>query len=86
MNLNITFRHMEHTPALDELIRSKSEKFVKWFGSDVDVKWTCWSEGPGFCSEVAIQAGSAEHFAKAEADDLYKTFDLILSKIQNQIK
>lgn len=86
MNINITFRKMEHTPALDELIRSKSEKFTKWFGSDAEVKWTCWAEGPGFCSEVRIVAGPQELFAKAESDDLYKTFDLILSKVQNQIK
>lgn len=86
MNLNITFRKMEHTQALDDLIRSKSEKFEKWFGPDAEIKWTCWADGPGFCSEVSIMAGTQEHFAKAESDDLYKTFDLILSKIQNQIK
>lgn len=28
MNVNITFRHLEHTPALDETIRNKSEKFT----------------------------------------------------------
>ena len=86
MNVNITFRHMEHTPALDQTIREKSEKFSKWFGPQTDVKWTCWTEGLDHCSEVAIHSGHQEYFAKAHADDLYKTFDLVIHKIQNQLK
>lgn len=85
MNLNITFRHMEHTPALDSIIRTKSEKFEKWFGNGVDVHWTCWREGIDHCSEVSVNAGQDKYFAKAQADDLYKTFDLVLQKIQNQM-
>jgi len=86
MNLNITFRHMDHTPALDEMIKDKSEKFSKWFGPQTDINWTCWSEGVDHCSEVKINSGSQEYFAKAHADDLYKTFDLVVNKIQNQLQ
>lgn len=77
---------MQHTPALDQLIREKSEKFKKWFGADARASWTCWTEGVGHFSEVTIHAGHEQYFAKAQADDLYKTFDLIIHKIQNQIK
>lgn len=86
MNVNITFRHMEHTPALDTMIREKSEKFTKWFGPQANVHWTCFKDGSDHCSEVSVHAGHQEYFAKAHADDLYKTFDLIIQKIQNQIK
>ncbi len=86
MKLNITFRHMEHTPALDQVIRDKSEKFSKWFGQSLDVHWTCWTEGVDHCSEVSIAAGAQKYFAKAHSDDLYKTFDLVIHKIQNQLK
>ena len=86
MNVNITFRHMEHTPALDQVIRDKSEKFTKWFGPQADIRWTCWKDGVDHCSEVSVSAGQEEYFAKAHADDLYKTFDLIVQKIQNQLK
>lgn len=85
MNLNITFRHMDHTPALDQVIRDKSEKFTKWFGSQVNVHWTCWVEGLEHCSEVTVNAGQSKYFAKAHADDMYKTFDLAIHKIQNQM-
>ena len=86
MNLNITFRHMDHTPALDNVIKDKSLKFEKWFGTSADVRWTCWKEGIDFCSEVSVHSGHQEFFAKAQDDDLYKTFDHVVNKIQNQAK
>lgn len=86
MNVNITFRHMDHTPALDQMIREKSEKFAKWFGQGTSVQWTCWMDGVDHCSEVNISSGHEKYFAKAHSDDLYKTFDLIVHKIQNQLK
>jgi len=85
MNIDITFRHMEHTVALDQMIREKSVKFSKWFGPSAQVHWICWMEGIDHCSEVSIHAGADKYFAKAHSDDLYKTFDLIVHKIQNQI-
>jgi ribosomal subunit interface protein len=77
---------MDHTPALDQVIKDKSEKFTRWFGPQAHVHWTCWREGLDHCSEVTINAGHEKYFAKAHAEDLYKTFDLIIQKIQNQLK
>lgn len=85
MNVNITFRHMEHTPALDQLIRDKSEKFSRWLGPQSNVHWTCWAEGPQHFSEVTIHSGNQEFFAKAHSDDLYKSIDITVNKIQNQL-
>lgn len=85
MNVTISFRNIEHTPALDELINSKSQKFSKWFSSAADVKWTCWVEGHNQICEVKITDHNKEHFAKADSDDLYKSIDIVISKIQNQL-
>ena len=86
MALQITFRHMEHTPALDELIREKSLKFNKWFGEDTKVQWTCWVEGLEQWSEARVHTRGKDYFAKASADDLYKTFDMVTQKIHNQME
>jgi putative sigma-54 modulation protein len=86
MNVQITFRHMEHTPALDQLIRDKSQKFSKWMGPDSQVKWVCWVEGNDHFSEVSIHAGAKEYFAKANSEDLYKSIDLAVQKIHNQME
>lgn len=86
MDIQITFRHMEHTPALDEQIREKSQKLQKWFGENVKVNWTCWVEGTNQWSELKVHAGHKEYFAKASADVLYKSFDLVVQKIHNQME
>lgn len=86
MSINITFRHMEHTPALDQLIREKSEKFSKWVGTNAEIHWICWVEGVSQCAEVKVHRGQQEYFAKASSDDLYKTIDLVIQKVQNQIR
>ena len=86
MNVQITFRHMEHTPALDGQIREKSQKLQKWFGDNTQVHWTCWVEGHEQWSEVKVHSGHKEYFAKASADVLYKTFDLVVQKIHNQME
>lgn len=85
MNVTISFRNMEHTPALDELIQSKSQKFSKWFSASADIKWVCWIEGSSHICEVRIYDHNREKFAKAESDDLYKSVDQVIQKIQNQI-
>jgi putative sigma-54 modulation protein len=85
MNITISFRNLEHTQALDDLIKNKSQKFSKWFSSGADVKWTCWVEGLNQISEVKIMDHNKEFFAKAESDDLYKSIDQVIHKIQNQI-
>lgn len=85
MNLNITFRHMDHTPALDQLIREKSEKFARWLGPQASVKWTCWAEGVQHFAEVSIHFGDRDFFAKAQSEDMYKSIDMTINKIQNQL-
>ncbi len=85
MDLQITFRHMEHTPALDTQIREKAQKLQKWFGEGTKAHWTCFVEGRLHYSELQVHAGRKDYFAKASADDLYKTFDMVVEKIHNQI-
>ncbi len=85
MQLNISFRHIDHTESLDAKIKSKAEKFKKWFHNNPTVQWTCWLEDNTHISEVIIHDSGKDYVAKASANDLYKTFDLVISKIQNQI-
>jgi putative sigma-54 modulation protein len=87
MKVQITFRHMEHTEALDSLIKEKSEKFNKWFGGKADIHWTCWVEDKtSHCSEVKIHSGQKDYFAKASTEVMYKTIDQVIQKIQNQMQ
>lgn len=87
MKLNITFKHLEHTPALDERIREKSEKFSKFFSGDMDVKWVCWVDASGTqWAEVVVHGSQFDCVATAGADNLYKAFDLAVDKCEKQLE
>jgi putative sigma-54 modulation protein len=87
MNLTLTFKHIEHTPALDEKIREKAEKLEKYLESNMNVKWTCSVDGELQTSEVEITGHKgAPFFASSTSDNLYKTFDDVVQKVSRQIK
>ncbi len=87
MNIKICFKHLEHTPALDERIREKSEKLQKFFGGQFDIHWTCWVDEKQFhWAEARIVGQPHECFAKASADNLYKAFDLVIDKVERQLE
>ncbi|MFP5458849.1 MAG: ribosome hibernation-promoting factor, HPF/YfiA family [Bacteriovoracia bacterium] len=86
MNITITFKHLEHTPALDERIREKSEKLNKYFGGQFKVHWVCWvDEHNEHWAEVKV-TGQSECYAKAHSENLYKAFDLVIEKIERQLE
>lgn len=87
MNLTITFKHLEHTPALDAKIREKAEKLGKYLDSNMNVKWTCTVNGELQTSELEVTGHrGAPFFASSSADNLYKTFDDVVQKVSRQIR
>tara|TARA_R110000868_G_scaffold64597_2_gene194069 strand:- start:41795 stop:42070 length:276 start_codon:yes stop_codon:yes gene_type:complete len=85
MNLDITFRHLEHTPALDTKIRDKVNRVAKKLSPTAHYHWTSWVEHDAHISTLAVKDGSRDFFAKAESGDLYKTIDLAIKKLENQL-
>lgn len=85
MKTTITFRNMDHTEALDGKIRSKSEKLTKFLGPEATINWVCWVEKDAQIAEVKVQHKKENFMAKAQSADLYKTMDMVLDKIHNQI-
>jgi len=86
MKIVSSFKHLEHTPSLDEKIQSKSKKLKKYFEGNIEVHWTCYVREDGeHCSDIKVLGPSFEYHAGAHADSLYKTFDLAISKIEKQV-
>lgn len=85
MKCSITFKNFEHTEALDEKIREKSDKLTRLLGNEATINWTCWIEKNDHVAEVKLKNKSDLFVAKAESDSLYKTMDLIIEKLNNQI-
>ena len=86
MELKITYRHLESTPSIEEKIRDKASHLEKYFKGNMEVHWICGVEKDRHTSEVNVHAGHHYFNAKAEDDDLYKTMDQALKKIEPQIR
>lgn len=84
MKLKISFKHLEHTPALDHRIAEKSEHFEKYFQGNISVHWTCWVHNDEHWAEVKVHGPKFDFFAKASADNMYKSLDLVVEKVEKQ--
>ena len=85
MKLKISFKHLDHTPALDERIKEKTEKLEKYFEGNLKVEWTCWVHEDKHWADVKVHGPKFDFFAKASADNMYKSLDLVIEKIERQM-
>ncbi len=85
MNLQMTFNHLESTPSLKEKIEHKCEKLKKYFHGDFEVQWMCNIEGDTQSSHIQVVGDGLSINAHSSSNDLYKTFDDVLHKIEKQL-
>jgi putative sigma-54 modulation protein len=69
MKIVSSFKHLEHTPALDAKIEEKSQKLKKFFDG----------------AEIKLLGPSFEYHATAHSETLYKSLDLAVNKIEKQM-
>jgi putative sigma-54 modulation protein len=86
MKLKISFKHLDHTPALDQRIKEKSEKFEKYFQGSTNIQWFCWVHNDEHWAEIKVHGPKFDFFAKACADNMYKSLDLVVDKMERQIE
>ena len=85
MNLKISYHHLESTPSIDSKVTEKAGHLKKYFDGKIDVNWVCSVERDRHKSEVNVHAGKFHFHAEAEDDNLYKTLDDVLQKIERQV-
>jgi putative sigma-54 modulation protein len=86
MKLTISFKHLEHTPALDEKIREKSQRLEKFFDGNFTVDWVCWVEDTQHWAEIKVHGRKSHFFAKGSADTMYKVLDVVVDKMERQLE
>lgn len=86
MKLTISFKHLEHTPALDARIQEKARRFEKFLGGELDVKWTCTTDQGVHHTDIALNGPSFHFQASADSENLYKSFDLAVNKLEKQLQ
>ena len=85
MELTLTFTHMESSPAIETHIREKSVRLKKYLAGKLKVDWTCEVARKEHVSHVNVYAKDIHYHAQASAENLYKTIDLALEKIERQV-
>ncbi len=86
MQVNVTFRQMEHSDALREYAEEKMAKLKKLLKPPVDARVTFSVEKFSHIADLAINAGGITINASEKSEDMYSSFDLAYSKIERQIR
>ncbi|MFO0606575.1 MAG: ribosome-associated translation inhibitor RaiA [Polyangiales bacterium] len=85
MGIAITFRHMASSDALKDYVHDKFERVQKYLRQPADAHVTLSSERHQHVSEVSLHAAGRQYQARHESDDMYKSIDLMIDKIEHQI-
>jgi putative sigma-54 modulation protein len=85
MQINVTFRHVDPTPALRSHAEEKLERMVKkYLRRPVDAHVILSVSKERHAAEITLQADHVTMFAKEETTDLYAAIDLAVSKLEHQ--
>ncbi|MEW5248105.1 ribosome-associated translation inhibitor RaiA [Microbulbifer sp. 2201CG32-9] len=85
MQINISGRHLELTPALRDYCREKLERLSHHNDLITSVQITLSIERELQRSEALIHVNGAEIFANSEADDMYAAIDALTDKLDRQL-
>ena len=85
LELKIAYKHMGSTPSISEKINDKAAKLKKFFDGKIHVEWTCSVEAGIHHSEVTVTGDHGTFNASDSDDNLYKTFDGVIAKLEKQI-
>ncbi|TMA52117.1 MAG: ribosome-associated translation inhibitor RaiA [Deltaproteobacteria bacterium] len=84
MQITVTFRHVEPTPALRAYAEEKLERVKKYLRRPVDAHVILSVAKERHVAEITLQADHVTMFAKEETHDLYSAIDLALDKLEHQ--
>ena len=79
MNLNITGRHFEVTPALKEYVENKFNKINNHFDHVINAKFILSVEKFDNIVDATIHLPHLDINAKSVDEDMYKSIDLVIT-------
>lgn len=86
MQINIDGHHVDVTPAMQDYIQSKLSRIERHFDHVVDVHVVLGVEKQRQKAEATVHlAGNSIH-AHSEHDDMYAAIDLLLDKLDRQVR
>ena len=85
MNLNLTGRHMEITPAIREHVIEKLDKVKRHFDNVIDVNVILSVEKLQQKAEATLNISGKTLFAEAEDANLYVAIDALIDSLDRQV-
>jgi putative sigma-54 modulation protein len=86
MQIHITARHLDLTPALADYVQKKLQRVARHFQSVVRAQVVLDVEKHRHMAEVVIHANGHHEFrAKSESADLYSAVDIVSEKLHNHM-
>ncbi len=86
MQINVTFRHTDHSDELKDYIHDRFSRLKKYSDTPMNVNVVLTAEKFRKSAEVVITGDGIRAAAKQEHDDLRAAIDLVLDKIERQLK
>ncbi len=86
MQLNVTGHHIEITPALQTYVTNKFERLERHFDHVTNVHVVLTVEKLRHHAEATLHLSGAEVFADATEEDMYAAIDVLVDKLDRQIK
>jgi putative sigma-54 modulation protein len=85
MQISMTFRHLEPTDAMKELVEEKVAKVKKYIQGPFEASVVLSVERYLHACDVTISASGVTYKGREESDDMYTSIDKVMEKIERQI-
>lgn len=85
MQISLTFRHMEPTDAMKELVREKVSKVKKFIQGPLEANVVLSVERYLNACDITITSNGHTFQGHDETDDMYTSIDNVIGKIERQI-
>ncbi len=86
MQINVTFRHTKPSDDLKEYVKERYSRLTKYSDSPMNIHVVLSAEKFRNTAEVVVSGDGIRAAAKQEHDDLRAAIDLVLDKIERQLK
>ena len=86
MNLNITGRHVEVTPAIRDYVSTKLDRVIRHFDNVTSVAVILSVEKLKQKAEVTLHVRGKDIFVESEDTDLYAAIDAMADKLDRQVQ
>ena len=86
MDITVTFRHMEHSDALEAYAKEKVGRLSKYLDSILDAHVILFVEKNRHTAEVTMNVSGVTINGQETREDMYSALDLVVEKLERQIK